>query len=97
MLVAVEDFTIDDVYWGGYEKAVDFGWFCLGHNFDVVATILTMASLSWQKGFDAGLAIADFADRPPWAGPNSVQKYHRYDYANPINTGPIQLSPHPGD
>lgn len=44
-----------------YEEA----WFdpiwCLGHNFDIVATILTMASVSWQKGFDAGLTIANFA------------------------------------
>jgi hypothetical protein len=106
----LEDFTLEDltlmweesasyrdIYYNLQHTQEKFGWWCLGHNFDVVATILTMAHLSWQKGFDAGLAIADFADRPPWAGPNSVQKYHRYDHANPINTGPIQLRPHSGD
>lgn len=37
---------------------------CLGHNLDIVATILTMSGLSWQKGFDAGLVIADLAPAP---------------------------------
>jgi hypothetical protein len=68
----VGDFTVADLkwvtsdldiaYWKLPKVADDFGWWCLGHNFDVVATILTMASLSWQKGFDAGCIISSFSD-----------------------------------
>ena len=39
-----------------------FGWWSLGHNFDVVACILAMAHLSWEKGFDAGRAIKSLTD-----------------------------------
>lgn len=39
-----------------------YGWaiWCLGHNFDVVGAILSMAHLSWQKGFDAGQTLGQF-------------------------------------
>jgi len=47
----------------------DFGFWCLGHNFDVVACILSMSKLSWEKGFDAGLVIADFSNKNPSASP----------------------------
>lgn len=55
------DFTIEDTCNCDYSVGTKFGWWCLEHNFDVVATILTMSSLSWQKGFDAGRTIANFA------------------------------------
>lgn len=44
------------------ELADEVGWWALSHNFDVVATILAMAELSWQKGFDAGRVIAEFSE-----------------------------------
>lgn len=71
------DFTIDNLYIRDYpvwtevpqpiwawecKTLVDFSWFCLGHNFDVVATILTMAQLSWQRGFDARNVLEHFFD-----------------------------------
>lgn len=56
----------DDIVWYTHTHAEesdlrDFRLWCLGHNFDVVGAILSMATLSWQKGFDAGRIIANFA------------------------------------
>lgn len=66
--------TIEDLVWLQYGDSSEgsrwklrweFALWCLGHNLDIVATILTMSGLSWQKGFDAGLAIADLAPANP--------------------------------
>lgn len=59
------DFIVDNIWGihddeGTFQEADNFAWWALGHNFDVVATILAMAELSWQKGFDAGRVIAEF-------------------------------------
>ena len=72
------DFTIDNLPpenafdFDIFEEYVDstncrlrtyFGWWALGHNFDVVATILAMAELSWERGFDTGRNVASFIER----------------------------------
>lgn len=93
------DFTIDDLIglWdeGDTYRVIisninlaqeNFSWWCLGHNFDVVGAILSMADLSWQKGFDAGIAIADFAARPTDCTPGC----HRYD-GWPTNVDAIDI------
>ena len=41
------------------------GLWCLGHNLDVVATIMTMAKLSWEQGFEAGRVIASICEPGP--------------------------------
>lgn len=58
---ALADYNYYDLWGGVSREEENFVWFCLGHNFDIVATILTMSSLSWQKGFDAGITIADIS------------------------------------
>jgi hypothetical protein len=78
-----------DAYWREWEYGVDrcfmkYRLWCLGHNFDVVASIMAMASLSWSKGFDAGIAIADFSNRPT---PRSNPKYPE----------PLQVRSYPTD
>ena len=67
------DFTLDDftAAWeegGSYRDLCisytalehNFAWWCLGHNFDVVACIISMANLSWEKGWNARDAICSF-------------------------------------
>lgn len=51
----------------------DFKLWCLGHNFDVVGAIMSVASLSWEKGYDAGITIADFTNRTGAA--NAAREY----------------------
>jgi len=58
----LNDYNYYDLYDGVGIEAANFSWWCLGHNFDVVACILSMSKLSWEKGFDAGLVIADFSN-----------------------------------
>jgi hypothetical protein len=47
----------------GYNMAEDFGWWALGHNFDIVGAILAMSELSWEKGFEAGRVVQSFTER----------------------------------
>ena len=71
----MDSFTVDDFdymyedggsyadIWLSIKRGKEaFGWWCLGHNFDVVATILTMSHLSWEQGFNAGRVIAGFCE-----------------------------------
>jgi hypothetical protein len=83
--VSVGDFTIEDFedfkdpdytdLWPGLEWTTNkFGWWCLGHNFDVVATIITMSALSWQEGFESGRNLAFFDEHDGWT-PNTDPTY----------------------
>lgn len=54
-------------FYGGVIDTDSATWriFCLGHNFDVVGTILMMADVSWRKGWDSGLAVRSLTDAKP--------------------------------
>lgn len=85
----LEDYNYVDLWDGVSRTKAAFSWFCLGHNFDIVATILTMASLSWSKGFDAGLAIADIT--------NGTDPRSAIDYARSIGFEPLPIRPDSGN
>jgi hypothetical protein len=61
------DSTLDE------DDVLSFKMWCLGHNFDVVGAIMSVASLSWEKGYDAGITIADFTNRTDAA--NAAREY----------------------
>jgi len=46
---------------GWVEPSAAWPFWCLGHNFDIVGAIMSVASLSWDRGFEAGRTIANFA------------------------------------
>jgi len=51
--------------WVAYDDKYEtqLALYILSHNFDVVATIRSMSSLSWEQGFNAGRAIVSICER----------------------------------
>lgn len=70
------DFSVEGMICAAAESADYEGWgtgdnilqnyslWCLGHNFDIVGAILSMAKISWERGFDSGVIIGAFAENP---------------------------------